>query len=76
MFRNPDTLVTYQPSRAFLKQHFRMAVLLDMKARVGYPEWDKDMPKGFDQIAKFTNSEEGKLRFETILVRRFNSFTA
>jgi hypothetical protein len=76
MFRNSDTPAKYQPSRTFLKHHFRMAVLLNMKARTGYPEWDEDIPEGYNQIAEITNSEQGKLRFETVLAEKLNSLIA
>jgi hypothetical protein len=76
IFRNPDAPVKYQPSRALLKHHFRMAVLLNMKARAGYPEWDEDIPEGYDQMTEITNSEQGKLRFETVLAGRLNSLIA
>ncbi len=76
MFRNPDAPAKYQSSRALLKHHFRMAVLLNMKARAGYPEWDEDIPEGYDQMAEITNSEQGKLRFETVLAGKLNSLIA
>jgi len=76
MFQNPDVPTIYQPNRALLKHHFRMTVLLNMKARVGYPEWDEDIPEGYDQMAEITNSEQGKLRFETVLAGKLNSFIA
>jgi hypothetical protein len=73
MFRNSDAPAPHQPSRALLKHHFRMAVLCNMKGRTGYPEWDEDIPVGCDQIAEITNSEQGKLRFETVLAGKLNS---
>jgi hypothetical protein len=73
MFRNSDASAKYQPSRTLLKHHFRMAVLCNMKGRAGYPEWDEDMPEGYDQMAEITNSEQGKLRFETVLAGKLNS---
>jgi hypothetical protein len=76
MFRNSDAPAKYQSSRALLKHHFRMAVLLNMKARAGYPEWDEDIPEGHDQMAEITNSEQGKLRFETVLAGKLNSLIA
>ncbi|KAH9053352.1 hypothetical protein EDB87DRAFT_1569335, partial [Lactarius vividus] len=38
IYRNPNVDEKYQASRALLKHHFQMAVLLNMKARAGYPE--------------------------------------
>jgi hypothetical protein len=76
MFQNSDVPPKYQSSRALLKHHFRMAVLLNMKGRAGYPEWDEDIPEGYDQIAEITNSEQGKLRFETVLAGKLNSSIA
>jgi hypothetical protein len=76
MSRNPDVPAKHQPCRALLKYHFRMAVLLNMKARAGYPEWDEDIPEGSNQIAEITNSEQGKLRFETVLAGKLNSLNA
>jgi hypothetical protein len=34
-----------------------MTVLLNMKARAGYPEWEENISEGYDQIAEITNSE-------------------
>jgi hypothetical protein len=76
MFRNSDTPAKYQSNRTLLKHHFRMAVLLNMKARAGYPEWDEDISEGYNQIAEITNSEQGKLRFETVLAGKLNSLIA
>ncbi len=53
-----------------------MAVLLNMKGRAGYPEWDEDMPSGCDQIAEVSKSEQGQLRFETVLAEQLNSLLA
>jgi hypothetical protein len=44
-----------------------------MKGREVYPIWDEDLTKGSDQIALISNSEEGKLRFETALAGRLNT---
>jgi hypothetical protein len=76
MFRNSDTSAKHQPSRALLKHHFRMAVLCNIKNRIGYPEWDEDIPEEYDQTAEITNSEQGKLRFETVLAGKLNSLIA
>ena len=46
-----------------------MAVLLDMKARVGYPEWDEDIPEGYDQMVVMSHSQQGQLCLETVLAR-------
>jgi hypothetical protein len=73
MFRNPSTPEKFQPSRAILKHHFRMAVLLNMKGRTGYPQWDEDIPEGYDPIGEFASSEQGQLRLETELARKLNS---
>lgn len=53
-----------------------MAVLYNMKGRAGDPKWDEDIPEGCDQIAEIANSEQGKLRFETVLAGKLNSFIA
>ncbi|KFY30544.1 hypothetical protein V493_01846 [Pseudogymnoascus sp. VKM F-4281 (FW-2241)] len=76
MFRRPDIPNKYQPCRALLKHHFCMAVLLNMKGRVGYPVWDDDIPPGCDQVAEISNSDQGKLRFETVLAGKLNQFLA
>jgi hypothetical protein len=76
MFRNLDVPAKYQPSRALLKHHFRMAVLCNMKGRAGFPKWDEDMPEGYDHLAEIANSEQGKLRLEIILAGRLNSLIA
>ncbi len=76
MFQHPDIPEKYRPSRALLKYHFRMAVLLNMKGRAGYPKWDEDIPEGYDQMAEITNSEQGKLRFEIVLAGKLNNFIA
>ncbi|KAF8258130.1 hypothetical protein EI94DRAFT_1191543 [Lactarius quietus] len=54
MHRNPNVDEKYQPCRALLRHHFRMAVLLNMNARAGHPEWDEDIPEGYDQMAEIT----------------------
>lgn len=76
MFRNSDARAQYQPSRELLKHHFQVAVLCNMKGRAGYPEWDEDIPEGYDQIVEITNSEQGRPRFETVLAGKLNSFIA
>ena len=76
MFRRPDISDKYQPCGALLKQHFRMAVLLNMKGRVGYPVWDEDIPEGCDHVAEISESDQGKLRFETVLAGKLNQFLA
>ena len=76
MYLNPDVDEKHQPSRALLKHHYRMAVLLNMKARVGYPEWDEDIPEGCDQMAEIALSEEGQLRLETVLAGKLNVLVA
>ncbi len=76
MFRNSEAPEKYQPSRALLKHHFRMAVLCNMKGRAGFPKWDEDIPEGYDQITEITDSEQGKLRFETVLAGKLNSLIA
>ncbi len=53
-----------------------MAVLLNVKARAGYPEWDEDIPEGYDQMAEITLSEQGQLRLETILAGKLNGLVA
>jgi hypothetical protein len=73
MFRNPDAPAKHQPSRELLRHHFQMAVLYNMKGGAGLPEWDEDMPAGYDPIAEVTNSEQGKLRLETILAGKLNN---
>jgi hypothetical protein len=75
MYRNPNVDEKYQPSRALLKHHFRMAVLLNMKARAGYPEWDEDLPEG-DQMAEIALSQQGQLRLETVLAGKLNVLVA
>ncbi|KAI9428580.1 hypothetical protein H4582DRAFT_1937449 [Lactarius indigo] len=76
MYRNPDVDEKYQPCLALLKHHFRMAVLLNMKARVGYPEWDGDIPEGYDQMAEIALSQQGQLRLETVLAGKLNGLVA
>jgi len=76
MFRNPNIPAQYQPSRELLKYHFRMAVLCNMKGRAGYPEWDEDMPEGYDHMSEIANSEQGKLRLETVLAGKLNNLIA
>ena len=76
MYRNPNVDEKYQPCRALLRHHFRMAVLLNMKARAGYPEWDEDIPEGYDQLDEITLSEQGQLRLETILAGKLNGLVA
>ena len=76
MYRNPNANEKYQPCRALLKHHFRMAVLLNMKARAGYPEWDEDIPEGYDQMAEMSLSQQGQLRFETVLAGKLNVLAA
>lgn len=49
-----------------------MAVLLNMKGRAGYPDWDEDITPGMDPIAEISNSEQGKIRFETVLAGKLN----
>ncbi|KAI9754431.1 MAG: hypothetical protein M4579_004699 [Chaenotheca gracillima] len=73
MSRNADAPESHQPSRALLKHHSQMAVLLNMKARAGYPEWDEDMPEGHDRIAEIAKSEQAKLRLETVMSGKLNS---
>ena len=73
MFRNPNVDAKYQPCRELLKHHFRMAVLVNMKGRAGYPLWDEDIPQGCDIMAEIASSEQGKLRFETVLASKLNS---
>ncbi|KAH9036351.1 hypothetical protein EDB85DRAFT_781078 [Lactarius pseudohatsudake] len=76
MYRNLDVDEKYQPCPALLKHHFRMAVLLNMKARVGYPEWDEDIPEGYDQMAEITLSQQGQLRLETVLAGKLNGLVS
>ena len=76
MFQNLNAPEEYQPCRALLKYHFRMAVMANMKGRAGYLDWDQDIPKGYDQIAEFSHSEDGKLRFEIELATRLNGILA
>ncbi|KAI9464035.1 hypothetical protein BJY52DRAFT_882739 [Lactarius psammicola] len=76
MYRNPNVDEKYQPSRALLKHHFRMAVLVNMKARAGYPEWDEDIPEGYDQMAEIAHSQQGQLRLETVLAGKLNVLVA
>lgn len=72
MFRAANVPAKYQPCRALLKHHFCMAVLLNMKGGAGYPQWDEDIPKGSDEVAEISESDQGKLRFETVLAERLN----
>ena len=74
MHRNPNVDEQYQPSQALLKLNFRTAVLLNMKVRVGYPEWDEDIriPEGYDQMAEMSLSKQGQLWVETVLTGRLN----
>ena len=53
-----------------------MAVLLNMRARVGYPEWDEDIPKRYDQVAEISLSQQGQLRLETVLAGKLNVLVA
>ena len=53
-----------------------MAVLLNMKARGGYPERDEDIPEGYDQLGEITLSEQGQFRLETVLAGKLNSLVA
>ena len=76
MYRNSNGDEKYQPCRALLKHHFRMAVLLNMKARAGYPEWEEDIPEGYDQMAEIYVSQQGRLRLETVLAEKLNVFAA
>ena len=74
MHRNPNVDEQYQPSQALLKLNFRTAVLLNMKARVGYPEWDEDIrvPEGYDQMAEMFLSKQGQVWAETVLTGKLN----
>ncbi len=72
MFRRQDIPDKYQPSRALLMNHFRMAVLLNMKGSAGFPNWDEDIPPGCDDVAMISESEQGKLLFETELANRLD----
>lgn len=76
MFQNSNVLEKYQPSRALLKHHFRMAVLLNMKGGAGYPAWDEDITPGLDPLAEISGSDQGKLRLETVLAGKLNSLIA
>lgn len=76
MFHRPDIPDKYQPCNALLRHHFRMAVLLSMKGRIGYPVWDEDIQEGCDQMAEISESDQGKLRFETVLAGKLNQFIA
>ncbi|KFY86712.1 hypothetical protein V498_07405 [Pseudogymnoascus sp. VKM F-4517 (FW-2822)] len=76
LIRRPNVAAKYQPCRALLKHHFRMAVLLNMKGRVGYPKWDEDISKGCNQVAEISESDQGKLRFETTLAEKLNHLLA
>lgn len=76
MYRNLNVDEKYQPCRGLLKLHFRMAVLLNMKARAGYPEWDEDIPEGYDQMAEISLSQQGQLRLETVLAGKLNVLVA
>lgn len=67
MFRRPDIPDKYQPCEALLRRHFRMAVLPNMKGRVGYPLWGENIPEGCDELAEILDLEQGKLRFETVI---------
>ena len=53
-----------------------MAVLYNMKARAGFPNWDQDLVRGCDDIAEMAESEDGKLWFETVLAGRLNGLLA
>jgi hypothetical protein len=50
-----------------------MAVLLNMKGREGYPEWDDDISEGDDPVAEISTSEQRKHRFETVFSERLDS---
>ncbi|OBT42765.1 hypothetical protein VE00_06596 [Pseudogymnoascus sp. WSF 3629] len=76
LIRRHNIPAKYQPCRALLKHHFRMAVLLNMKGGAGYPEWDEDYSEGCDQVAEISESDQGKLRFETVLAERLNHLLA
>ncbi|KAN0069237.1 hypothetical protein V8E54_012866 [Elaphomyces granulatus] len=77
MYQNQDVPAKYQPCRALLKHHFRMALLCNMKGRAGYPVWDDDIPSsGCDQIQEISDSEQGQLRLELMLAERLNGITA
>jgi hypothetical protein len=76
MFRNVDEPLKFQPCRALLKHHYRMAVLVNMKARAGYPNWDEDFHDGEDQLWAVSHSDQGKLLLENMLAGRLNGLTA
>ncbi|OAF55147.1 hypothetical protein VC83_08423 [Pseudogymnoascus destructans] len=76
LIRRHNIPAKYQLCPALLKHHFHMAVLLNMKGSAGYPEWDEDYSKGCDQVAEISESDQGKLRFETVLAERLNHLLA
>jgi hypothetical protein len=76
MVLNDDCPRQYQPLRSLLKNHFRMAVLCNMKARGPEYDWDEDIPLGMDPVSEISNSERGKLRFELVMAEKLNGLVA
>ncbi|KZF19131.1 hypothetical protein L228DRAFT_251222 [Xylona heveae TC161] len=76
MYLNPDYPAKYQPSRALLKYHFRMAVLCNLKGRGAEYDWDEDITPGMDSVKEISGSEQGKLRFELEVASRLNALEA
>src|SRR2546423_11406604 len=66
----------YQPLRRLLKNHFRMAVLCNMKGRGPEYDWDEDITPGIDPISEISDSEKGKLRLELAMAEKLNAFIA
>ena len=54
-----------------------MTVLYNMKGRVDLPQWDEDIyDQGYDVMAEIADSEQGKLRFETVMAGKLNGLIA
>jgi hypothetical protein len=72
---NTDYPEKYQPHRALLKHHWRMAVLSNIKAHGPEYSWD-DLEPGMDPVQEISSSEMGKLRFETVMAEKLNDLIA
>jgi hypothetical protein len=53
-----------------------MAVIYNMKGEGAEHEWDTDITPGMDPIYEISQSDQGKLRFETVMAERLNSLIA
>jgi len=58
------------------KNHFRMAVLCNMKGRGPEFDWDEGISPGMDAVRTISESPMGKLRFETVIANRLNALVA